>query len=85
MRRRHHDNQAHIIFLLKLKKRKKKNVEQNQNYECETHIQRKQGGHDRDVYDINNKFVESISNYKIIKREKYFLFIKFSHEEVLST
>ena len=68
-----------------MKKRKKKDVTQNENHEHETFIQRTQNDHDRDVYDIYNELAKSISNNEIIERKKNFLFIKFSNEEFLST
>ena len=68
-----------------MKERKKKDVTKDENYEHETFIQRTQNDHDRDVYNINNKFVKSISSNEIIERKKNFLFIKFSNEEFLST
>ena len=64
-----------------MKRRKKKNVTENENYEYETFIQRTQNDHDRDVYNINNRLVKLISNNRIIKRRENFLFIKFSNEE----
>ena len=73
------------MLLFKLKKKEKRNAEQSQNHERETYIQRKQGDYDCDVYDINNKFIKFISSNKSIKRKECFSFIKFSHEEVLST
>ena len=55
-----------------MKRRKKKDVIKNENYEHETFIQRTQNDHDRDVYNINNKLVKSISNNEIIEKEKNF-------------
>ena len=80
-----HNDQTCTTFLFKVKKRKKKNVTENENYEHETFIQRTQNDHDRDVYDINNKLVKSISSNEIIEKEKNFLLIKFSNEGFLST
>ena len=71
--------------MLKVKKRKKKNVTKDENHEHETFIQRTQSSHNRDTYDINNKFVKLISNDKIIKRKENFLFIKFLNEEFFNT
>ena len=68
-----------------MKKKKKGDVTEDENYEYEMFIQRTQNDHDRDVYDINNKLVKSISSNKIIERKKNFLFIKFSNEEFFST
>ena len=44
-----------------------------------------QSDHDRYTHDINNRFIESISNDKIIERKENFSLIKFSNEEFLST
>ena len=68
-----------------MKRRKKKNVTEGENHEHETFIQRTQSDHDRDVYDINNRLVKSISSNGIIERKENFLFIKFSNERFFST
>ena len=68
-----------------MKKRKKKDITENENYKHKTFIQRRHRDHNRDVYHINNRFVKSISNNEIIERKKNFLFIKFLNEEFLST
>ena len=67
--------------MFKIKKRKKKDVTKNENHKHEIFIQRTQNNHDRDVYNINNKFVKLFSNNKIIEKKENFLFIKFSNEE----
>ena len=60
--------------MFKVKKRKKEDVTEDENYEHETFIQRTQSDHDRDVYDINNRLVKSISSNEIIERkEKFFI------------
>ena len=63
-----------------MKKRKKRDVTEDKNHEYEMFIQRTQSDHDRDVYDINNRLIKSISSNGITEREKNFLFIKFSNE-----
>ena len=68
-----------------MKRKKKKDVIENENHEYEMFIQRTQSNHDRDAYDINNKLIKLILNNKIIKRKENFLFIKFLNEEFLST
>ena len=68
-----------------MKKRKKKDITENENHKHKTFIQRTQNDYDRDIYDINNKLIKSISSNEIIKRKKNFLFIKFSNEEFLNT
>ena len=70
MRRKTHDYQTYAAFLLELKERKKENVTENEDYEHKTIVQRTQSGHDRCAYDINNRFVESISDNKIIEKKK---------------
>ena len=70
--------------MFKVKRRKKKDVTENENHEHETFIQRTQSDHDRDVYNINNKLVKLILSNEIIKKEENFLFIKFSNEEFLN-
>ena len=68
-----------------MKKRKKKNVTEDENHEYETFIQRTQSNHNCDVYDINNRFIKLISSNKIFKKEENFSLIKFSNEEFLNT
>ena len=68
-----------------MKRKKKRNVTENENHEHEALLQRTQSDHGRNVYNINNRFVKSISNNEIIERKENFLFIKFSNEEFLST
>ena len=71
--------------MFKVKRKKKKNVIKDEDYKHKTFIQRTQSDHDRDMYNINNKFVKSISSNEIIKRKENFLFIQFSNEEFLNT
>ena len=68
-----------------MKKEKKENVIKNKDHEHKAIIQWTQSDYDRCAYDINNQFVESISDNKIIWKEKNFSFIKFSNEEFSST
>ena len=68
-----------------MKKRKKKNIIENENHKHKMFIQRTQSNYDRDTYDINNKFVKLISSNEIIERKENFLFIKFSNEELFNT
>ena len=71
--------------MFKVKKRKKRNVTESENYEHETFIQRTQSDHDRDVYNINNKLVKLILNNEIIEKKENLLFMKFSNEKFLNT
>ena len=71
-------------FLVQSKKKMKKDVIEDENHEYEMFIQRTQNDYDRDMYDINNRLVKSISSNKIIKRKENFLFIKFSNERFLN-
>ena len=68
-----------------MKKRKKKDVIKDENHEHEAFIQRTQSDHNRDVYNINNKLIKTISNNKIIKKKENFLFMKFSNKEFSNT
>ena len=70
MRKKLHNNQIRIALLLKMKKEKKKNAIKDENNRHETFIQRTQNNHDRDMYDINNKSVKSVSGNKIIKKKE---------------
>ena len=71
--------------MLKVKKRKKKDVIKNENHKHETFIQRTQSDHDRDAYDINNRFIKLISSNETTEKKENFLFIKFSNEKFLNT
>ena len=44
-----------------------------------------QNDDNHNMHDINNRSAKSISDDEIIKRKNQFSFIKFSHEEILST
>ena len=55
-----------------MKKRKKKNVTEDENYKDEMFIQQTQSSHDCNAYDINNKLIKLILSNKIIKRKKTF-------------
>ena len=68
-----------------MKKEEKENIIKNEDHEHKTIVQRTQSDHDHCAHNINNWFVESISDDEIIGREKDFLFIKFLNEEFLST
>ena len=54
------------------------------NYKYKTYIQQRQSDHNYNTYNINNKFIKSISNNKSIKRKEYFSLIKFLHKEILN-
>ena len=66
MRRKTHNCQTYIVFLLELKRKEKEKVIKNKDYEHKTIIQRTQSDHNRYVYNINNRFAESVSDNKII-------------------
>ena len=72
-------------FSVQIKKRKKKNIIKNENYEYKAIVQRTQSDHDRYMYDNNHRSAESISNNEIIERKENFSFIKFSNEEFSNT
>ena len=67
-----------------MKKRKKKDVTEDENHEHKTFNQRTQNDYDNNVYNINNRLVKLILSNEIIKK-KNLLLIKFSNEEFLST
>ena len=50
----------------RIEEKRKKNVIKNKDHEYKTIIQRTQNDYDHCVYDINNRFVELISDNEII-------------------
>ena len=60
--------------MLKIKRRKKKNITENENHKHKTFIQRTQSDHDHDAYDINNRFIKLISNNEIIEKKTFYLY-----------
>ena len=67
-----------------IEEKKKENVLKSKDYEYKMIIQQMQSNHDRNIYNINNRSVKSVSDNRIIERKENLLFIKFSNEEFSS-
>ena len=63
----------HILFFSLNKGKKEKTNIKDWNYKCKPDIQRAQSDYDRNMYNSNNRFAESILNNKINQKRIYYV------------